>query len=341
MAKPFSFPARFQSIPPMPASPSDRPMQTRLRALSAGLRDRGICVLHQDTEHRFDLSENPPPSWPRRDMTGLREAEALPPAIAAEFAEAHDRCRRDHTEQVIEFELGDGLRRRHFELRLLPDSDGVTTIVTDMTDERARDLAVTSLLREVSHRSKNLLAIVQSVAMQTAHHSGSTQDFLDKFRGRLHALSSTQDLVTESNWRGTYLQSLVTSQLTRVGPSVLANVRITGENPLLGPNASLHIGLAIHELGANAVLHGALSDGEAGHVWIDARTTGLPGRPADLVLEWQETGIDVEAVRRQPHFGTLVLERIVPLSVGGTADFKVESDSVRYRLVVPADQFET
>ena len=70
-------------------------------------------------------------------------------------------------------------------------------------------------------------------------------------------------------------------------------------------------------------------------------TTGLPGRPADLVLEWQETGIDVEAVRRQPHFGTLVLERIVPLSVGGTADFKVESDSVRYRLVVPADQFET
>jgi two-component sensor histidine kinase len=302
---------------------------------------QGICILHQGPDHRFDLAENPPPSWSQRDPVGGVEADILPTEVAALFAAAFERVRSTGEEQSIEFEIGEGLRRRYFEARLLADQAGVTTIVTDTTDERARDFAVASLLREVSHRSKNLLAIVQSVAMQTAHHSGSIKDFLDRFRGRLHALSSTQDLVTESNWRGTYLQSLIASQLTRVGHAILANVRVTGENPRLGPNASLHIGLAIHELGANAVLHGAIADGGPGQVWIDARIVHQLDQPPQLVIEWQETGIDIDLIRHEPHFGTLVLERIVPLSVGGSADFRIEADSVRYRLVVPADQFES
>lgn len=316
-------------------------MQMRLGALSAGLRAQGICILHQGPDHRFDLAENPPEAWTYQDLIGRTEADILPPEIAAPFAAAFDRARTTHEDQTIEFDIGEGLRRRHIEARLLADEAGVITVVTDITNERARDLAVASLLREVSHRSKNLLAIVQSVAMQTAHHSGNIKDFLDRFRGRLHALSSTQDLVTESNWRGTYLQSLITSQLIRVGHTILSKVRVTGENPLLGPNASLHIGLAIHELGANAILHGAMADDQPGQVWIDARVGHQPDQPAHLVIEWQETGIDADRIRNEPHFGTLVLERIVPLSVGGTADFRIEPDSVRYRLVVPDDQFES
>lgn len=308
--------------------------------MSAGLRGRGVCVLHQDNEHRFDLVENLPPDWPVQDLIGRREADIFPPDTASQFAAAHDRVRTSRTEQLIEFSLEDGLRRRIFEARLIPDDDGIIAVIADISETRARELAVASLLREVSHRSKNLLAIVQSVAMQTAHHSGGIQDFLNKFRGRLHALSSTQDLVTDSNWRGTYLHTLVTSQLTRVGSSLLAEARITGANPLLGPNASLHIGLAIHELGANAVLHGALADGKAGHVWVDAQIVAHEGQESDLVIEWQEAGIDAEKAALEPRFGTLVLERIVPLSVGGTAEFRIEPDSVRYRLVVPADQFE-
>lgn len=326
----------------MPEPPLDPQTQMRLGALSAGLRAKGMCILHQGLDHHFDLAENPPKAWPQQNLIGRTEFDILPTEIATAFSAAFERARRDRDEQIIEFDIGEGLRLRHFEARLLPDQTGITTVITDTTDERARDIAVASLLREVSHRSKNLLAIVQSVAMQTAHHSSTIKDFLDRFRGRLHALSSTQDLVTESNWRGTYLQSLVASQLTRVGHAMLANVRVTGDNPLLGPNASLHIGLAIHELGANAVLHGALADdGRPGQVWIDARVVERAGERPHLVIEWQETGIDVDRMRNEPHFGTLVLQRIVPLSVGGSADFSIEPDSVRYRLTVPADQFES
>lgn len=324
----------------MSQGPIDQLQQTRLRALSAALHGRGITVLHQGRDHLFDLAENLPAAWPQPDIIGRRETDILPPPTADHFVQTYDLCRRSGEPQLLEFELSDGGRRRQFEARLLPDDDGVTTVIADVTDDRRREATLASLLREVSHRSKNLLAIVQSVAMQTAHHSGDIEDFLGKFRGRLHALSSTQDLVTESNWRGTYLQSLVTSQVTRVGHAALANLRITGSNPLLGPNASLHIGLAIHELAANAVLHGALAQGNAGNVWVDAHLASQPSPLPDLIIDWQETGIDARRARQEPRFGTLVLERIVPLSVGGTAEFTIDSDSVHYRLTVPADQFE-
>lgn len=297
-------------------------------------------MLHQNLEHRFDLVENIPKSWLVRDIIGLLEADVFPTEVAARFASAHDQARDSGEDRMLTFDLGEGLRRRVFEAQMQSDRDGVVIIIADITETRAHEAAVTSLLREVSHRSKNLLSIIQSVAMQTAHHSLGIQDFLDKFRGRLHALSSTQDLVTESNWCGTYLHSLIASQLTRIGSNRLADVRVTGANPLLGPNASLHIGLAIHELGTNAALHGALAHDKPGHVWVDAQITNHPGQDADLVIEWQEVGIDTGETIQPPRFGTLVLQRIVPLSLGGTAQFKIEPGGMRYRLVVPADQFE-
>lgn len=325
----------------MPATSPDSQTQMRLAALAAGLRVSGVCVLHQDNEHRFDLAENLPPHWPRPALDGQTEAQMLPAEIADNFADAFDLCRLSGAATRTEFEITDSHGRRRFEAQMLPDTTGVTTIVTDTTEDRARDAAVASLLREVSHRSKNLLAIVQSVAMQTAHHSGSIHDFLDRFRGRLHALSSTQDLVTESDWRGTHLHALVTSQLARIGPELADQVRITGTDPLLGPNAALHIGLAIHELGVNAMLHGALADAAPGHIWIDAGMSDADRTPSDLVIQWREGGFSASDLVRTPHFGTLVLERIVPLSVGGTADFSITAGNVLYRLVVPADQFES
>lgn len=320
--------------------PDAQQIQTRLRVLSSALRDQGITVLHQNSERRFDLVENLPDVWPSGDMLGQLDADVIPAAFLDSFNQAHEHSRSTGNAQSIEFDLAVGNSRRQLQARLSSDVTGVTTIITDVTEERGREAAMIALLREVSHRSKNLLAIVQSVAMQTALHSGDIEDFLPKFRGRLHALSSTQDLVTESNWRGTFLQTLVTSQLTRVGHAALANMRITGDNPLLGPNASLHIGLAIHELGANAVLHGALSEGNAGNVWVDAHLAHRPGQRPDLIIEWQETGIDASRARNEPRFGTLVLERIVPLSVGGTGRLTITGDSLRYSLTVPSDQFE-
>lgn len=320
-----------------PAAPPQQ-TQLRLRALVAALEGRGICVLHQDKDHRFDVAEHLPREWPPQVLT-LREADFMPEPLASQFSAAVAKCIELQQAQLIEFELSGATGTSTYRARITPDEEGALTILHDITEERTREAALASLLREVSHRSKNLLAIVQSVAMQTAHHTGDVEDFLRKFRGRLHALSSSQDLVTESDWRGTHLHSLVVSQLARVGQVASKDVVVTGENPILGPNASLHLGLAIHELASNAVCHGGLAAGRNGNVRVNASFQDK-GPARNLVIEWLEKGSGQVQPLGQPRFGTLVLERIVPLSVEGNAAFSIGDDHVTYRLTLPSEQFQ-
>jgi two-component sensor histidine kinase len=324
----------------MPPAASPEQMQSRLKALAQALEGRGVCILHQTTDHRFDHAEHLPVMWPTQQVLGKREADFMPEQIARSFSAAVEQCLQQQQLQTLDLEMVDNGRSSSFRAQIVPDAEGVLTILSNITEERTREAAMVSLLREVSHRSKNLLAIVQSVAMQTAHHSGDIQEFLRKFRGRLHALSSTQDLVTESDWRGTRLHALVSSQVSRVGQLVSRNLHITGEDPLLGPNASLHLGLAIHELAANAVAHGGLAGGRNGNIWINASIDRRSATSGNLLIEWLENGSTAQRPDRKPRFGTLVLERIVPLSVAGTAQYSIDDDQVIYRLTVPASQFD-
>jgi len=79
---------------------------------------------------------------------------------------------------------------------------GLITTGVNVTELRMREQVLKILLREVIHCSKNLLAIMQSIAVQTARFSDSVISFLKKFQGRIQSLSHSQDLVTDSNWRG-------------------------------------------------------------------------------------------------------------------------------------------
>ena len=210
---------------------------------------------------------------------------------------------------------------------------------TSATTEIEREMALASLMREVSHRSKNLLAIVLSIGAQTASHAGSIDDFLAKFRGRVQALAWTQDLVTESNWLGTPFQRLVLAQLAQGRREPPRGIELLGDNPTLGPNAALHVGLAIHELITNATAHGALSNDAPGHIRVGAKLEYVDGVGLQLIIDWQERLAPRASEAEPGHFGSIVLRQVVPRSLGGKAEFDIGKDSVRYRLVVPGDQF--
>ena len=301
----------------------------RQRALLAALQGRGVSVVHLDAAGHCDMAEGLPDWWPQAPL-GKLPHEALPEAAAAALRDIDQHG-------TAEFHLTHDGDRFTYAVRVIPDDGGHIVVVSDVSEDRQRQAAFAALLREVSHRSKNLLAIVQSVAMQTANHTGSIGEFLDKFRGRLHALSSTQDLVTDSDWRGTALHTLISAQLRRVHPSAHENVHVSGDNPILTPNAALHVGLAIHELAVNAAAYGALSLEMPGQIWLNAEIADTPAGP--LTLEWRET-FPRRADNAQPRFGTLILERIVPLSVGGQAEFTLDPSYVTYRLEVPAGEFD-
>jgi two-component sensor histidine kinase len=218
----------------------------------------------------------------------------------------------------------------------------VTTIV-DRSEERHRERLLRALLREVSHRSKNLLAIIQSIALQTARYSVTLDMFLNKFRGRLYSLSQSQDLITDSSWRGAYFYELVRQQTEKYLPENAHLVRISGDNVLLTPNASLHLGLALHELIVNAVSHGSLvRSGRA--IAVTCHRMQVNGQDS-LEIRWDEglpraeggleSGQTEESLKA--NFGSTVLERVVPASVNGKARYHITPDRISYSLVFPID----
>ncbi|MGQ8633700.1 sensor histidine kinase [Agrobacterium sp. DKPNP3] len=206
------------------------------------------------------------------------------------------------------------------------------TTIREVTAERRREQLLRSLLREVSHRSKNLLAIIQSLAGQTARFSLTKDDFLRKFRGRLHALAQSQDLITDSDWRGARIFELLRQQFDLYVPEYPNLIHMEGENLLLNPNGALYIGLAFHELVVNTVSHGG---NLAFHPPI-----ALQCRQEDefYIVEWNEpmTPSKDPSEARRGSFGSVVLEKVVPSALGGTAEYHLTPERIVYRLKFPS-----
>jgi len=312
------------------------------RALMHALRNAGVAVLYQDRDLKIVWGRNMRAPW----MAGTGEsAENLLPAAQTERL---DTARRNvvATGKPERFEIGlpaeDGMR--WFEIWIDPDLDdsgavqGIVTTKVETTEQKRREQTLRTLLREVSHRSKNLLAIIQGIASQTGRYSDGIADFLTRFRGRLQSLASSQDLVTSSNWRGARLRELVAGQVGRYGPDPVNSLRFEGANPFLNPNAALHIGLAMHELAVNSVSYGALSRPD-GFVEVVA---GLEGEPDDLSLSlaWHERIASHKEPKNGKRFGSVALERVVPTSLNGAAKLEIGSGRLDYSLTVPHGNFE-
>jgi two-component sensor histidine kinase len=212
------------------------------------------------------------------------------------------------------------------------------TSITDKSEERQREKLLRTLLLEVSHRSKNLLAVVQGIASQTARFSGSLDSFLQKFRGRLYALSQSQDLVTESSWKGATFLDLLRGQLSRYVADASTAIEVEAENILLSPNAAMHVGLALHELIINAISHGDILKG-TGTVRVSCHRIQTAAG-SEIKIVWTEqpsSGTFEEAKSIEGQFGSTVLQKVVPASVNGRAIHRVDESGIHYELTFPAD----
>lgn len=313
------------------------------RALLHALHNAGISVLYQDREMKTVWARNMRAPWASDNADGNG---ILPQA----HADRIDAAKRDviasgNPERIeISVPVENGVR--WFQIWVDADrSDdgevqGVVTTMVETTEQKRREQTLTALLREVSHRSKNLLAIIQSIATQTGRHSDGIGDFLTRFRGRLQSPASSQDLVTSSNWRGAALHELVASQVGRYGPSAPHSLRFRGANPYLNPNAALHIGLAMHELAVNSFSYGALSRPD-GFVEVSADLEAAPTGEVVLSLTWSEAIGTSGSRGNRKRFGSVALERVVPASLNGTARLDIAEDRLEYRLIVPHSNFET
>ena len=320
------------------------------RGLVRALRNAGVSVFYQDPDLRVVWAQNVPKRWAAGGAAGATDVDFLPSATADRVTAAKRAVLAALTLQRLEISVPETDGVRWFDLWIDADRSadgvvrGVITTAVETTEQKRREQTLRALLREVSHRSKNLLAIIQSIATQTGRYSVTIDEFLTRLHGRIQSLASSQDLVTSSNWRGAHLYELVVGQVARYSASPQLAIRFEGEKPWLNPNAALHVGLALHELAINSVSYGALSRPD-GFVNVSAHfDTGPPGkRPLSLI--WSETigapgdGVPLEAARER-RFGSVALERVVPASLNGVASLDIAAGRLEYRLVIPFGNFE-
>lgn len=163
------------------------------------------------------------------------------------------------------------------------------------------------LARELSHRAKNTLALVQAIASQT--FAGADPDLARRFAERLIALAGSFDLLVAANWSGAGLHATIDAAVRphRSGEGV--RFSIGGPDAALPAQAVVGLSLALHELATNAAKYGALSVPE-GRVTI--RWSIGEGPPPRIELTWSESGGPPVSPPERQGFGTKLMRRILP-----------------------------
>jgi PAS domain S-box-containing protein len=294
------------------------------RSMASGdARFKEIFDLTADEIPMEDVVERVHPDDRERFLTN-REA-ALDPADLKPYLHHEYRVRRrDGTVRWVE---GNGLA--HFqgsgrERRVV--SFGGT--VQDITERKEREEKEHLLMREINHRAKNMLSVVDSIARQTA--TRSPEDFIACFSERIQALSANQDLLVRNEWQGVDVDDLVRTQLAHFADLICSRITLHGPKLRLNPASTQAIGLALHELATNAGKYGALS-ADTGHVDVSWRIDG-----DTLTIIWAEREGPPVSPPKRHGFGTTVMEAMAERSLGGKVDLNYASSGMVWRLRCPA-----
>jgi two-component system CheB/CheR fusion protein len=180
----------------------------------------------------------------------------------------------------------------------------------DITERKAWEVRQQMLLGELTHRVKNTLTVVQSIAHQSFRSARSREEFIEQFDGRLSALASAHGLLVESDWKGADLGALVSHQLEAYVAKNRSRLAIIGEPLSLPADLATPFGLVFHELATNAAKHGSLSrpTGKIRLHW----TLNTRNKPRTLTVVWQELDGPRPKAPNRVGFGTALIENGIP-----------------------------
>jgi PAS domain S-box-containing protein len=246
------------------------------------------------------------------------EAEAIDRNFSMLFPEGKD---DDYQELLRVWEAGESLRlntefRRkdgtlfQGSVSIAPIKDrerviAISTTIEDITERRRSEKRQLLMNRELSHRVKNTLAVIQAMARHTLRSSPDPAAFTAAFEGRLRALSIAHNLLTSSEWEGAELSELAREQLAP-HLSGAGRLRLDGAPLLISPGMATSLGLVLHELGSNAAKFGALSVPN-GSVTLKWRVS--PSTPhKTLTIEWIENGGPAVHPPKRKGFGSVLIE---------------------------------
>ncbi|WP_279482271.1 HWE histidine kinase domain-containing protein [Aureimonas sp. SK2] len=194
-----------------------------------------------------------------------------------------------------------------------------------LDDQRDWQRSQRVLQRELSHRMKNTLAMVQAVVTQSLRNADSLDDAARRATERIQALGRAQDMLTETNWETAQVADVVSAA---IAPHHDGGHRFTVAGPPVALTAQQAMGLAlaIHELATNATKYGALSN-EHGHVFIAWEDGADRFR-----FTWRESGGPPVVAPERQGFGSRLTARVVPTYFSGTANLAYPVEGIEYSL---------
>lgn len=228
--------------------------------------------------------------------------------------------------------LGEG-RSVEFEPTLVTEANAIGAALVEAAELRKQaEQQILLLMREVNHRSKNMLAVVQAIARQMP--SNDPKAFVRQFSDRIVGLAASQDLLIESNWQGVRVADLVRSQLALFRELIGTRIDISGPLVRLQPPAAQAIGMALHELATNASKYGALSDSD-GKVRISWRMQGA-GEAREFVLVWAEDDGPPVTPPERRGFGYTIMVAMVEKSLDAAVTIDYAQSGLVWTVRAPA-----
>lgn len=228
--------------------------------------------------------------------------------------------------------LGEG-RAVEFKPTLVTEANAIGTALVEAAQLREQaDQQIMLLMREVNHRSKNMLAVVQAIARQMP--STDPKQFVRQFSDRIVGLAASQDLLIESNWQGVRVADLVRSQLSLFRELIGTRIEISGPQVRLQPPAAQAIGMALHELATNASKYGAMSDND-GKVRVTWSVEGT-GDARAFCLEWAESGGPTVTPPERRGFGYTIMVAMVERSLDATVKIDYAPTGLVWTVRAPA-----
>jgi two-component sensor histidine kinase len=210
----------------------------------------------------------------------------------------------------------------------------LVNVVADVTDRKVAEEHVKFLMGELTHRSKNLLSVVQAIASQTGRTVDTFEEFQKRFAQRLRGLAASHDLLVLQDWQGASMTDLVRDQLATFTESGSGHITVSGPDIMLRPEAAEAIGLALHELATNAVKYGAISV-PGGHVAISWAFEDHGIEPRRVLVNWIERDGPTVTPPSRKGFGHIVFERLVTKSLNGSVAIDFAPEGLIWKLSIP------
>ncbi len=197
-------------------------------------------------------------------------------------------------------------------------------VTIDITDRKLAEERQLLLAREVDHRARNALAVVQAIVRLT--REPSQQAYIRAVEGRIQALAKAHTLLSETRWHGADVAHLVAEELAPYFSADGSRVKVEGPSVVLPPEKAQNLALALHELATNSAKYGCLSVA-AGRLTLNWAT-----KDGILTLCWQETGGPAVTRPARQGFGTKIMNASIGHQGGGHVSFEWLPSGLRCRL---------